>query len=113
VRTPAQATLALPMLCFPAVLFSGAILPVHIMAWPGAWLSALVPVRWAFEAVGSNFGAWDLLRETGVGGEGFREVYGGVGSHPLALYWVLLSEFVLVMLVASWAVLRRRYRPGV
>ena len=28
----AQATLALPMLCFPAVLFSGAILPVHLMA---------------------------------------------------------------------------------
>ncbi|MBW3619984.1 MAG: ATP-binding cassette domain-containing protein, partial [Actinobacteria bacterium] len=30
VRNPAQATLALPMLCFPAVLFSGAILPVHV-----------------------------------------------------------------------------------
>ena len=29
VSNPAQATLALPMLCFPAVLFSGAILPVH------------------------------------------------------------------------------------
>ena len=34
VSNPAQATLALPMLCFPAVLFSGAILPVHIMAGP-------------------------------------------------------------------------------
>src|SRR6185436_7223021 len=32
VKTVAQATLALPMLCFPAVLFSGAILPVHLMA---------------------------------------------------------------------------------
>ena len=32
VSTAAQATLALPMLCFPAVLFSGAILPVHLMA---------------------------------------------------------------------------------
>ena len=32
VRTPAQASLALPMLCFPAVLFSGAILPVPVMA---------------------------------------------------------------------------------
>ena len=30
----AQATLALPMLCFPAVLFSGAILPVNLMARP-------------------------------------------------------------------------------
>ena len=35
VSTAAQATLALPMLCFPAVLFSGAILPVHLMASGG------------------------------------------------------------------------------
>ena len=40
----AQATLALPMLCFPAVLFSGAILPVHLMAGAGAALSAADPV---------------------------------------------------------------------
>ena len=36
VANVAQATLALPMLCFPAVLFSGAILPVHLMAGAGA-----------------------------------------------------------------------------
>ena len=35
VKDPSQATLALPMLCFPAVLFSGAILPVHVMADAG------------------------------------------------------------------------------
>ena len=35
VGNTAQATLALPMLCFPAVLFSGAILPVHLMATAG------------------------------------------------------------------------------
>ena len=32
VSDPAQATLALPMLCFPAVLFAGAVLPVDDMA---------------------------------------------------------------------------------
>ena len=41
----AQATLALPMLCFPAVLFSGAILPVNLMAGAGAALSVLIPSR--------------------------------------------------------------------
>ena len=40
----AQATLALPMLCFPAVLFAGAILPVHLMARAGAALSVVMPV---------------------------------------------------------------------
>jgi ABC-type transport system involved in multi-copper enzyme maturation permease subunit len=112
VRTPAQATLALPMLCFPAVLFSGAILPVHVMAWPGAWLSAIVPVRWAFEAVGQNFGAWDLLR-AGPAGGAFSDDFGRVGMHTLALYWSLLTAFVITLLIAAWAVLRSRYRPGV
>ena len=43
VRNVAQATLALPMLCFPAVLFSGAILPVNLMARAGAGLSMVIP----------------------------------------------------------------------
>ena len=57
VRTVAQATLALPMLCFPAVLFSGAILPVDLMADPRAGLSVVIPSRWAFEAIGHDLGA--------------------------------------------------------
>ena len=43
VKTVSQATLALPMLCFPAVLFSGAILPVHLMANAGAAFSLAMP----------------------------------------------------------------------
>ncbi len=43
VSNAAQGTLVLPMLCFPAVLFSGAILPVHVMAEVGRWISTLVP----------------------------------------------------------------------
>ena len=53
----AQATLALPMLCFPAVLFSGAILPVHLMAGAGAGFSVVIPSRWAFEALGRDLDA--------------------------------------------------------
>ena len=61
VSTAAQATLALPMLCFPAVLFSGAILPVHLMASAGAGLSVAIPSRWAFEAIGHDLGARRIL----------------------------------------------------
>src|SRR4029079_4027242 len=59
----AQATLALPMLCFPAVLFSGAILPVNLMASVGAAFSAVIPSRWAFEAIGHDIGARRILAE--------------------------------------------------
>jgi ABC-type multidrug transport system ATPase subunit len=54
VGNPSQATLALPMLCFPAVLFSGAILPVQVMAGVGAAISVAMPDRWAFEAIGHD-----------------------------------------------------------
>ena len=53
---PSQATLMLPMLCFPAVLFSGAVLPVPVMAGAGSVISALTSDRWAFEALGRRLG---------------------------------------------------------
>lgn len=54
VTDPAHATLALPMLCFPAVLFGGAILPVHAMATAGRYISAVTCDRRAFEALGRH-----------------------------------------------------------
>ena len=40
VTTTAQAALALPMLCFPAVLFAGAMVPVPVMATAGQAIAA-------------------------------------------------------------------------
>ena len=51
VTGPVQATLALPMLCFPAVLFGGAIVPVDAMTSVGRWLAAVTSTRWAFDAL--------------------------------------------------------------
>ncbi len=51
VSDPTQATLALPMLCFPAVLFAGAVLPINDMALGGRAISIFVPARWGYEAV--------------------------------------------------------------
>ena len=42
------------MSCFPAVLFSGAILPVNLMATAGEVLSVAIPSRWAFEVIGHD-----------------------------------------------------------
>jgi ABC-type multidrug transport system ATPase subunit len=104
----AQATLALPMLCFPAVLFSGAILPVHLMAAPGSALSVVIPSRWAFEGIGHDLGARRILAEGGSPlGPPLLESYGDAGTQSTGTYWVILSAFAVVLLVATWAVMAR------
>jgi ABC-type multidrug transport system ATPase subunit len=109
VGNEAQATLALPMLCFPAVLFSGAILPVHLMASAGAALSIVVPSRWAFEAVGHDLGARLVLAEGGSPlGPPLLASYGDAGTWSTGTYWVILVAFAIVFLFATWRVLERR-----
>jgi ABC-type multidrug transport system ATPase subunit len=114
VGTVPQATLALPMLCFPAVLFSGAILPVHLMAGTGAALSTVIPTRWAFEAIGHDLGARRILAEGGSPlGPPLLESYGDAGTQPIGTYWLILAAFAVVFLVATWAVLVRTTRQSV
>ena len=107
----AQATLALPMLCFPAVLFSGAILPVHLMASAGAALSVVIPSRWAFEVIGHDLGARRILAEGGSPlGPPLLASYGDAGTHSTGTYWLVLAAFAVVFLVATWAVIVRSTR---
>jgi hypothetical protein len=104
----AQATLALPMLCFPAVLFSGAILPVHVMASTGRGLSAVIPSRWAFEAVGHDLGARDILAHGGSRlGPPLLATYGSAGTQSTLTYWIILAVFAAVFLAGTWIVLVR------
>jgi ABC-type multidrug transport system ATPase subunit len=104
----AQATLALPMLCFPAVLFSGAILPVHVMASSGSGLSALIPTRWAFEAVGHDLGARAILARGGSPlGPPLLATYGNAGTQSTVTYWLILTTFAAVFLAGTWFVLVR------
>ena len=108
VGTVPQATLALPMLCFPAVLFSGAILPVNLMAGMGAALSTVIPTRWAFEAIGRDLGARRILAEGGSPlGPPLLESYGDAGTMAIGTYWLILAAFAAVFLAATWGVLVR------
>lgn len=103
-----QATLALPMLCFPAVLFSGAILPVHVMASAGRAVSWVIPTRWAFEAIGHDLGARRILARGGSElGPPLLESYGNAGTSATGTYWLALAVFAVVFLVATWLVLLR------
>src|SRR6266542_610530 len=108
VANASQATLALPLLSFPAVLFSGAILPVHIMAGVGVGVGLFVPVRWAFEAVGHDLGVRALLSNGHSPlGPPLVASYGNAGSHAIGFYWAILGAFVLASFLAAWLVLRR------
>ena len=114
VRSVSQATLALPMLCFPAVLFGGAVLPVHLMATAGAALSAAMPSRWAFEAIGHDLGATHILAQGGSNlGPPLLASFGNAGTSSTTTYWLVLAGFSVVFLVATWAVLVRSTRGSV
>jgi ABC-type multidrug transport system ATPase subunit len=108
-----QATLALPMLCFPAVLFSGAILPVHLMAQAGSALSVVIPSRWAFEAMGHDLGARRILADGNSPlGPPLLASYGDAGTASTGTYWLILAAFAVVFLVATWGVVVRSTRTS-
>lgn len=109
VSDAAQATLMLPMLCFPQVLFVGAILPVPAMAVGGQWLSYAMSNRWAFEGLGHTAGVERLWRDGGSPlGPPLLATYGDSFSRPVWVDWLVLGGFVLLFLGVAWAVLLRR-----
>jgi ABC-2 family transporter len=109
VADPAQATLALPMLCFPAVLFSGAVLPVPTMAFAGRLISAVTSDRWAFESTGRALGLDRLLAHdpSGRGLELLAEQKDAFAAPQLG-HWAILVAFTVVFLVGAARVIRRR-----
>jgi hypothetical protein len=105
VTDAAQATLALPMLCFPQVLFAGAIVPVPDMAGPGRAMSLGLANRWAFESLGR---ALDLDRL--VVSLSPSSAHDAAFSGSPVAGWAVLAGFVAVSLAATVAVLQRRAR---
>jgi ABC-type multidrug transport system ATPase subunit len=109
VADPAQATLALPMLCFPAVLFSGAIVPTPAMAAAGKAISVFTSDRWAFEAVGRQLG---LDRLASTPSSSTLTPYGDALTGPVAAHWLIMAGFAAAFLVAAHRALQRRARPA-
>ncbi|MFF2123942.1 ATP-binding cassette domain-containing protein [Streptomyces olivochromogenes] len=113
VTEPGQATLMLPLLCFPQVLFSGAFVPVPRMTGAGEAISWAMTNRWAFEALGSGVGLESLWR-TGASplGPPLLDSYGDSFGHPASRGWLLLAGFAVLFLAVTWAVLVRKCREG-
>jgi ABC-type multidrug transport system ATPase subunit len=111
VADPAQATIALPMACFPQVLFVGAILPVPVMAIVGKWLSYAMTNRWAFEGLGHSLGIEALWRAGASPlGRPLLQSYGNTFSRPVAADWIILAAFTAVFLAATIAIVIRKTR---
>jgi hypothetical protein len=100
VTSTAQAALALPMLCFPAVLFAGAVVPVPTMAGTGRAIAATMPVRWAFEAIAQLLGVGDLA--------GSSSPYGSLGGSSIQSYWLILAVSGILLGVGAYVAIRRR-----
>ena len=106
VADPSQATLALPMLCFPAVLFGGAVLPVHAMAAAGKAISIVTVDRWAFEALGRTL---DLgTRFDPAAGGIVAQQHADAFTGAIAGHVTIVAVFAAGFLVAAVRVLRRR-----
>ncbi len=109
VSGPAQATIALPLLCFPQVLFSGAILPVPIMASAGQVISYGMADRWAFEGMGHEL---ELERVLGDGGSNLGPPllaqYGDTFANAIWVNWLILGGMTAVFLVAACVVCARK-----
>jgi ABC-type multidrug transport system ATPase subunit len=107
VSNAAQAALALPMLCFPQVLFGGAIVPVDRMATPGRLMSLVLANRHAFDALGRDLG---LGRYTATlpAMSAYRDTFHGGTAASL----IALASFAVALTLATAWVLDRRSRPG-
>ena len=103
VENSSQATLALPMLCFPQVLFAGAVVPVSEMGWFAEFMSLPLAVRWGFEPLGR-------LLELGPGAAdeagtaGFVDAFTG----SPATGWAVLGVLVAMGAMATVRTLHKR-----
>jgi ABC-type multidrug transport system ATPase subunit len=97
-----QAVLVLPMVCFPQVLFAGAVVPVAQMTAVGHWISAGMATRWTFESGGR------ALDVSGSAGAGELAAYGG--AFDGATWWrcLILLGLAVACSVGAVAVIRRR-----
>jgi ABC-type multidrug transport system ATPase subunit len=100
VHDATQATLALPMICFPQVLFAGLLVPVANMTGIAGAMSNVLVTRWGFEAVGKSLGVGDLLPP----GDPYSATFAGAPGGA----WIALIALTLAMTVGTIAALRAR-----
>jgi ABC-type multidrug transport system ATPase subunit len=114
VSEPSQAAIAMPIVCFPQVLFVGAILPVPAMALVGRWISYAMTDRWTFEALGHSMGVAALWANgRSPLGAPLLASYGATFDRAVGVDWLILAGFTVASFAATVAVVIRKTRtPG-
>lgn len=113
VSEASQATIAMPIVCFPQVLFVGAILPVPAMALVGRWISYAMTNRWAFEGLGHSLGVRDLWANgRSPLGAPLLASYGTTFDRAVFVDWVILAAFAVAFIAATIAVVARKTRSS-
>ena len=70
-----------------------------------------MPSRWAFEAIGHDLGAREILAHGGSPlGPPLLASFGDAGTASTATYWLVLAAFAVAFLAATWLVLARATR---
>ena len=105
VQNPAQATLALPMLCFPQVLFAGAVVAIGEMSVAAQAMSVPLAGRWGFESLGRIL---DVDEQIGSEAAAVGYVDSFTGSPVVG--WAVLVIIVSAALAGTVVTLRRRTR---
>ncbi|HZQ35200.1 MAG TPA: ABC transporter permease, partial [Dehalococcoidia bacterium] len=109
VKAPEQASIVLPGLILPQVLFSGVLLPVPMMGVVATTLSRLMAIRWAFEAMGKSVGLSDVLSTVDSPlGRPLLAQYGDSFSGNEAVNWLVLAAMSALFLVATHVILTRK-----
>ena len=97
------------MLCFPQVLFVGAILPVPTMAVVGKWISYAMTNRWAFEALGHSLGVAALWANgRSPLGPPLLASYGATFARPVSADWLILAGFTVAFIAVTIAIVQRK-----
>ena len=94
VQNSSQATLALPMLCFPQVLFTGAVVPVSEMGWFTEAMSLPLASRWGFEPLGRILDLGPAVAAE-PGTSGFAEAFTGSATTGWAVLILLAAMGVV------------------
>jgi len=99
------------MLCFAAVLFSGAVLAVPVTAPVGRAISAAMPDRWAFELIGNDLGLRPLFaNDPSPLGSALLSAYDNTWAAAHLSVWLLLADMAFVLTMAAWTALAHRCR---
>jgi ABC-type multidrug transport system ATPase subunit len=103
-----------PAVVIPNLLFAGLFLPVPSMGIVGRVLSKLMVSAWSLNTLGSITDLNRLFRESKSPlGRGLLQAYGNTFDANVGLNWAILLVFIVVPLLLSCLILRRRTTPRV